>query len=344
MRPKTWIRLSSFALVGAVGVAVAADDVPPPYPSIMPAGGNIPQAPAVVPAIPQPVAPAGPTATLPVLPQLPPTVPAVKPAELPKTVAPVIPPPTATPVTPPPVVAPVAPPPKAEPAKPSSVNIKIGNAPGLQTEAGKLAAAINESKLAYDKLMDYSCHLIRQDRSGSKPAGELIYELHARTKPMSAYVKLVEPKAVAGGEWLFVAGRFATNQVRVKPAGGTFATVPMDDPRAMLGKATLEQIGLGAVLDRIGTAIATEAKLGNPMGVTVGDFAYAGRSVTRYEMICERAHAYRSSFRTVVYIDKELKLPIRVEWSDEPKSGTQETVSFVNLKTNVGHAAAVFER
>jgi hypothetical protein len=332
MRTYSWIRLSSVGLVGAIGVAVAGDDVPPPYPSIAPAGGNIPQPPAVVPAIPQPTTPS--PIPAPVLPQLPPVVPplATNPAELPKSVVPL------------PAVTPKAEPPKAVPPKPSTVSIKIGNTPGLQSEAGKLATAINESKIAYDKLMDYSCHLIRQDRTATKPGSELIYELHARTKPTSAYVKLVEPKAVAGGEWLYVAGKFATNHVRVKPANGTYVTIPMDDTRALLGKATLEQIGIGAVLDKVNAAIAMEAKLGNPIGVTVGDFAYAGRSVTRYEMVCERAHAYRTSYRTVIYIDKELKLPIRVEWHDEPKAGTVETVSYVNLKTNVGHAAAVFER
>lgn len=348
MRTVTWSLLKSAVLavmIGGLGLAaVRAGDVPPPYPSVSPVGGTVPQTPA---ATQVPV----PTATItPVIPQVPvttPVLPTTKPGELPRSVAPTLPmlPPT-VPMTSPPVAPAVKPVAKVEPAKPSTVSIKMGTTPGLATEVAKMSAAITESKLAYERVMDYSCHYVVQSK-GTASSTDRIYELHARTKPAAAYIKLVEPKANAGSEVCFVAGKSAVPTARVKPANGTMTNVPMGDTQARIGRRSPDQVGIGAILESVDSQIATETRLSNPLGVVVQDFTYAGRAVTRYELTCERSHAYRTAFRTVVYIDKELKLPIRYETYDEPKRGEatlMECLSFVNLKINVGHSSAVFER
>jgi hypothetical protein len=352
MRTVTWIRLTSAVLVSGLGLgAVAslrADDVPPPYPSVSPVSGTVPQEPSGV-AVPAPapslpatpvIKPTMPTLpavapAVPIVPQVPvttPVVPTAKPSELPKSVVPTTPP-----------VTPAA---KSEASKPSSVSIKMGAAPGLASDVAKLASAITESKLAYERVMDYSCHYVIQSKATASST-DRIYELHARCKPAAAYIKLVEPKAIAGTEICFTAGKSAVPTTRIKPANGTYATVPMADTQAKVGRRTPDQVGIGSILESIDNQIATETRLSNPLGVVVQDFTYAGRAVTRYELTCERSHAYRTAYRTVVFIDKELKLPIRYETYDEPKRGEAdmiECISFVNLKTNVGHSSAVFER
>ena len=231
----------------------------------------------------------------------------------------------------------------------STIHISIGNTPGVLDNAGKFDAMLVNAKTSYGKVHDYSCHYIKQERVKGKLTPEVIYELHVRTTPFAAYTKAVQPKDAAGLESVFAAGKFATNQVRVKPNGGAFMTVPVDDSRAMSGRHTADQVGIGSLLTTLEKMLATERKLNNPMTVGINDFTYAGKTVARYEVVCDKPHAHRYSHRTVIYVDKETKLPIRFEAYDEPRGGIAggdllESYSFVNLKLNVGHSAAVFDR
>ncbi|MFO0936595.1 MAG: DUF1571 domain-containing protein [Gemmataceae bacterium] len=238
----------------------------------------------------------------------------------------------------------------AKPATRSTVNVSIGATPGVLDNTSKVDTMLAESKEAYMKVHDYSCHFIKQERLKGKLTPEVIFELHARTVPFAIYSKAVQPKEFAGFESVYVAGRFATDQIRVKPNGGAYMTVSTTDPRAMSGRHSADQVGIGAVLAMLDKQVGMERKLGNPITVTISDFTYASRPVIRYELLCDKPHANRYSHRTVAYFDKETKLPVRIEAYDEPRSGGSvvgdllESYSFVNIKTNVGHSSAVFDR
>jgi hypothetical protein len=337
--------------------AVTAPPVVPVPTATSPASlPTVPEIP-IIPAKKAEPTPAKPEIALPTVPATPPAVESKpKPPEtLSTTTTPV-----AVPKAPPaktkestPVATQAEPPakPKIEkPKAPGTINISIGATPGVLDNTAKFDAMVNDAKSAYAKISDYSCHFIKQERVKGKLTAEVIHELHARTTPFAAYLKTVQPKEAAGFEMIYVSGKFAMNQVRVKPAGGTFSTVPSDDPRANSGRHPADQIGIASVIATIEKQIATERKLGHPVTVSIRDFTYAGKSVIRYELLCDKPHAHRYSHRAVVYIDRETKLPVRFEAYDEPRSGGSpegdllETYSFVNLRMNVGHPNAIFER
>lgn len=338
----------------------AATPTPNVTPPVIPVPNVAPPSVPAIPIIPPATAPtttAKPEITLPTVPATPQTVESKpKPPEtLSTTITPV-----AVPTAPPaktketaPVATKAEPPakPKVEkPKEPGTINISIGATPGVLDNTAKFDAMVTDAKSAYAKISDYSCHFIKQERVRGKLTAEVIHELHARTTPFAAYVKTVQPKEAAGFEMIYVSGKFAMNQVRVKPAGGTFTTVPADDSRANSGRHPADQVGIASVIATIEKQIATERKLGHPVTVSIRDFMYAGKSVIRYELLCDKPHAHRYCHRAVVYIDRETKLPVRFEAYDEPRSGGSpegdllETYSFVNMRTNVGHPAAIFER
>ena len=231
-----------------------------------------------------------------------------------------------------------------------TVKISIGATPGVLDNVGKLDAALVDAKAAYAKVHDYSCHFIRQERVRGKLTPDVIHELHVRTSPRSIYTKAVQPKDSAGVEVVSVAGRFATNQVRFKPSGGAFQTVSADDSRVATGRHPADHVGIASVIGTVDKMLSTERKLGHPVVVTVGVYSYAGKPVTRYEIICEKPHAHRYCHRAVLFVDKDTNLPVRFEAYDEPRGASGpggdllESYSFVNLKLNVGHSAAVFDR
>ena len=355
MRNESWKRVWFAGLIGGLTISAAlgaGDDTPPPYPSVSPVlsaasplllsnpGEDVKPAVGQLPSLPSPIVP---KLEMPVFP----TVKNDDPVP-PRTLMPVA---EIKPLTPLATVVAGATVPKATaPKSASSVNITLGTTPGVLDNGGKLDAMLVETKLAYAKVHDYSCHFIKQERLKGKLTAEVIHELHARTMPFAVYTKAVQPKEAAGFESVYVAGRFAMNQVRVKSNGGVFTTVSVDDSRAMSGRHPADQVGIGAVIAMIDKQIATERKLGNPTTVAIRDFTYANKPVTRYELFCDKPHAHRYSHRTVLFIDKETKLPVRFEAYDEPRGGggptgdLLESYSFVNLKLNVGHATAVFDR
>ncbi|MBN9121619.1 MAG: DUF1571 domain-containing protein, partial [Planctomycetes bacterium] len=105
---------------------------------------------------------------------------------------------------------------------------------------------------------------------------------------------------------------------------------------------------MAAIVDRVAAAAAREKTLNNPVEVYAGDFQFAGRNVTRYEIFTRRPHAFRYAHRMLVYVDKETKLPVRYEAYDQPKSGAAvgdllEAYSFSDVKLNVGLGENSFE-
>ena len=214
-------------------------------------------------------------------------------------------------------------------------------------------AALLDARSAFARVRDYSCHFLRQERVRGKLLPEQTAELYARTLPHSVALKVIAPAGLAGAESVYVAGKHAGN-VRVKPAGtyGTQAwqTLSPPDPRLTTdARHSAATIGIGAVIDRLEKIVSVEKQLRNPLAVVAAEYSYAGRPVTRYEVFAERPHALRYAYRVVVYVDKELRLPIRFEAYDQPtaahpKGELLEAHSFVNLTLNPGVGEAVFDK
>jgi hypothetical protein len=359
-------------LAAGVSAAVAAAQGPsyPPLPPlqpgplpaapVVPVGGqtqeppvaSLPTPPVALPSLGQPpmgdpMPPAG-TAVIPATPAIaPPPITTIPPAVT-------LTPPAVT-QTPPVAPSPAAPvQPTTGVTKPETkISVTLSNAP--TDGAARFDAALAEAKVAYAKLRDYSCHLKKVERINGKLGAEQTAELYARTKPASIYLKFISPRDVVGSEACFVDGKFAGNaKFRYKPAGvlgvGGFQTMAIDDPRVLAAsRHTIDHCGIGALIDQLDKGARTEKRLANPVMVTAAEYTFADRPVVKFETVTATPHAHRYCYRTVVYIDKETKLPVRFEAYDVPSPASPdgellECYSYVNLKLNPGHGSAVFDR
>ena len=360
------LRSTLAAGIGLSAVASAADPVPvaPPVPAVPPAV----IAPVPMPTVGVPLIPIPPSVVLPAVPppvvdeDAPPTIPPAKPIELPPEPE-TLPAPRAVEAAPVPVktVKPVLKPVEPVVEKPE---IAIAPAPRLVPDSvGKIVQTsathpvdafptmLAEAKTAYGKVRDYTCHYVRQEKLAGKLVPEQTCELRVRTNPLSVSVRVMAPKDYYGRETVYLSNRGA-DKVKLKEAGKwTYTTLAADDPKVLADtRHTVTDTGLLAVLERVEKAVAVEKRLNNPVQVLVGDYTYAGRECTRYEVFVDRAHAARYAHRHVIYVDKETKLPVRYEAYDQPKAGGPatgepiEVQSFVGVKFNTGLGENTFER
>lgn len=361
-------------VVPSVPVVPAIPAVPPVVVAPVPAVPLVPTVPEIAPPVPVPAVPVVPPVAEPpalIPPAKPidlppePTVRAVEVAPMPRLVEPKVvavelpklpplevPPPDATPTP----AVPVAEKPPV-PEKPAVVKpvetpsvAKIVRTSGSH-HADAFPTMLAEAKTAYAKVRDYTCHYVRLERLSTKLVPEQTCELRVRTNPLSVSVRVMSPKDYFGRETVYVTNR-NNGMVKLKDAAKwRYDVLPADDAKVLADtRHTVTDTGLLAVLERVEKAVAVEKALGNPVQILVGEYTYAGRDCTRYEVFAERAHAKRYAHRHVVYIDKETKLPVRYEAYDQPKSGGPtggepiEVQSFVGLKFNNGLGENTFDR
>jgi hypothetical protein len=218
-----------------------------------------------------------------------------------------------------------------------------------------LPKALADARSAHDKLRDYTCHLVRQERVNGRLLPEQAAELRVRTRPLSVNVRVVAPKDLAGQETSYLSAK-STSKVRFRAAREEgikygFVTLPVDDPKVLADtRHAVTDTGLLAVIDRAERALAAEKRLNHPVQVLTAEYTFGDRPVTRYEVFAGRPHPHRYAYRLVLYVDKETALPARWEAYDQPQPGGPaegeliEVQSFVGLKTNTGLGESVFER
>lgn len=232
--------------------------------------------------------------------------------------------------------------PKAEPAK-------VPEAPKPAAES--LSTMLSDARTALGKVRDYTCTFTRQEAKNGTLGAEQVAEMKVRSAPAGVYVRFARPDAAAGMEVAYTGTR-KLQKVRYKPAGATtkpFQTLDLDDPKFLAdNRHPVTEWTMAAVIDRVAAAAAREKTLNNPVEVYAGDFQFAGRNVTRYEILTRRPHAFRYAHRMLVYVDKETKLPVRYEAYDQPKGGASvgdllEAYSFSDVKLNVGLGENVFD-
>lgn len=240
----------------------------------------------------------------------------------------------------------------AQPPKGELPKTEAPKAPEGAKAGDALAAMLADARGALAKARDYTCTFTRQEAVKGVLSAEQVGEMKVRLSPGGVYVRFARPDAVAGMEVAHTAAR-RTGKMQYRPAGvggaKGFRTVDLDDSKFMSeNRHPVTDWTMSAIVDRIAAAVAREKTLNNPVEVYTGDFQFAGRNVTRYEILTRRPHAFRYAHRTLVYIDKETKLPLRYEAYDQPKSGAAagdlfEAYSFSDVKLNVGLGQNAFE-
>jgi hypothetical protein len=243
----------------------------------------------------------------------------------------------------------------AEPPKPVAAPAKAiepAALPDPVRATDPLGAMLLDAKTAYGKLRDYTCVFTRQERVNGVLGAEQIAEMKVRTKPHSIALRFGKPESVAGLEELYVSGT-RTGKMKYRPAGAKgvngFQLVSLDDPKVLADtRHPITDVGIGPTIELLTTVAAREKGLGNNLEVFTAEFKFAGKNVTRYEVLARRAHTHRYAYRMLVYVDAETKLPVRFEAYDSPKPGTTvgdllESYSYTDIKFNVGLGDSAFE-
>lgn len=213
-----------------------------------------------------------------------------------------------------------------------------------------LRKRIEAASTAFEKVGDYTCILLKQERIGGKLLPEQTAQMYVLEKPFSILLKFTAPHQLHGQEVCYVEG-WHNNQMRVKGSGlkGAvgFVSLNVNDHRVMAqSRHTINEGGLGNLIQNLSKTLADEPQAF--AGVEMASVEWKERKCIRYDI--RHSDKGKSPFaRTVVYIDEELKLPIRVENYESPRDGEMignlmESYSFVNLKLNVGLGIELFKK
>jgi hypothetical protein len=129
-----------------------------------------------------------------------------------------------------------------------------------------------------------------------------------------------------------------------------FVSIDMRDPRVTAhSRHTIQEAGIGNLIERFGHDWQRERALGKTT-VNLAEYEYNQRRCVRVEAVhTERGPAF-PTYRSVLYFDKETRLPIRVEIYNWPRQGGPaggdllECFSYVDVQFNAGLADAVFNK
>jgi Protein of unknown function (DUF1571) len=237
---------------------------------------------------------------------------------------------------------------KSGPVKPASATTVAD----ISRQNDSLGTMIGEARTAHAKLRDYTGTYTRQERLKGILSAEQVGEMKMRVSPVGIYVRFASPTTVSGMEVAYSAtkhdGKVRYRKPGVAGRSGLFR-LEVDDAKFMAdNRHPVTEWGMGPVIELIATATGREKILNNPIEVFSGDYQFANRNVTKYEILTRRPHALRYAAKMVVFIDKETKLPLRFEAYDEPTVGElagelMEVYSFTDLKFNTGLGENTFD-
>jgi hypothetical protein len=227
-----------------------------------------------------------------------------------------------------------------------------------QTPAGReidqALAWIQDAKRNYTAVRDYTGTLVTRERIKGKLSDENIIELKFKV-PFSIYMRWISPQASRGTEVAFVYGK-NNNKMRVhsnKVGEGKlfgFVSIDVNDPRVLeTSRHTIIEAGIGNLIERTHKAWMLDKSLGKT-DTRISEIQFNNRACYRIENIRRERHPQFYAYRSVLFLDKESKLPIRNENYDWPAQGgspegeLMEVFSYLNLQFNVNLPDRDFEK
>jgi hypothetical protein len=216
-----------------------------------------------------------------------------------------------------------------------------------ETEASPIDQALQliaECQCRYKKITDYTCMFYKRERVDGRLGGLHVMTMKIRRNPRSIYVKFQQPGA--GREAIYIAGRNG-GKVLAHDVGFNklLAGTVLIDPHSALAmegnRHPITDAGIGHLLETLAQRWALEL---NPEEAVVAfpDDALVG---SQRCLVIEVTHPHRRHHflhhKVIVYIDKDLGLPIRFEAYDWPKKAARspellEEYTYAKLRLNVG--------
>lgn len=220
------------------------------------------------------------------------------------------------------------------------------NAPGANAFEQPLGWLL-EARRNFTAVQDYTCTLIKRENINGILSEEHFIDAKFRTQPFSVYMRWLAPSKFYNQEVAFVLGR-NNNKMRVHSTKGLikgavgFVSVDLNDRRVMeQTRHTIYEAGIGNLIEQAVRYMEAEKQLGKAQ-LRINEVSYDKRACLRVEIIRTERRQQYDYYRTVLFLDKEAKLPIRAENYDWPRQGgtadgdLMEQVSFTSLRWNVG--------
>jgi len=231
---------------------------------------------------------------------------------------------------------------------PASQSVAVPQQP--TDRGGQLLA---DARASFTRVKDYMGTLVKEDRVGGQLQPEQYITLRVRQQPYSVYLKWTGPKQFEGQEAMYVAGR---NENKLKAKGTGFAGIvgyvsldPMD-PRALKqSRHPITDTGIGHLIETLARGHEMDRRApASQVQVAYRDFMFQQKQCAGMETVHRVNTGQFYCYRTVVYFDKQTKLPVRFEAYDWPVAGGPaggeklECYSYIDLKFNVGLTDAAF--
>jgi hypothetical protein len=213
---------------------------------------------------------------------------------------------------------------------------------------------MREASKVHAGLKDYMCTLVKQERIKGRLQEQNIIIMKFRNRPFSVNMRWLAPRESANQEVSFIYGRNG-NKMRVNFSKGLkklagFVSVDPNDPRVLQhSRHTIYEAGMGSLIEQTIRNWEMEKKI-NKIQVRLAEYSFNNRRCYRVECTHTERHPQAYSYRSVLYLDKEWKLPIRAENYDWPYEGSPaggdllEVFSFVDLRFNLDLTDADFVR
>jgi hypothetical protein len=213
-----------------------------------------------------------------------------------------------------------------------------------------------EARKFHAGLRDYSCYLIKQERVRGVLLPENFIAFKFKPQPFSVHMKWMAPAELKDQEVAFQQG-YNNNKMRVHPKVKGFGknllgfvTIDPTDPRVLEhSRHTIFEAGLGNSIEQLIRNLEAERQL-NKINVQIAEYGYDKRKCFRVEATRTEYRKEAYCYRSVIYIDQEHKLPIRLENYEWPTQGgaaggeVMEVFSYVSLEFNRGIPDAQFRK
>lgn len=238
-------------------------------------------------------------------------------------------------------------------------------AEALREEIHPLDPALQLARECLDyiqsEVVDYEATLVKRERVGEQLAEPQEMFLRLRNRkvkdelvetPLSVYLRFTEPKSLKGQQVLWVEGQNANKMLA--RAGGTLGRLTPavwlapNGPIAMRGnRYSIDQVGIENLVAQL-IEKGERDRQHDECEVEIADDTLDGRDCTRIEVRHPEPRPHFDFHIARIYLDRELKVPIRYAAYTWPKAGSQEPelleeYTYRDLKLNVGLNEADFD-
>ncbi|TWU25362.1 hypothetical protein Pla52o_16630 [Novipirellula galeiformis] len=237
---------------------------------------------------------------------------------------------------------------------------------GEVQEYERLRAVLELADASYqfvcNDIRDYTCTVVVRERVKGRLQSPRYLDAKVRHQriengkivtPLSIYVKFKAPEEVKQREVLYVDGQ-NDGKLLVRNGGARLAFLVLSlDPTGRIAMHDslypITELGIKRLIQRIADVGKRELVYNEHTVTLRDDVKLHDRVCTRIDLTHPKRRDHFESHLARIYVDNELKIPIRYESYDWPAEGSDDPVllaeyTYLDLKLNVGLTDADFDK